>query len=85
MEITALHCSDPLEGRLPRAGHYAVSDGLARSELHTANKRLRAKFSEAHRQQLEATRETYGRLGIPLIEISTADSPLSVLQAYYSE
>lgn len=84
LEITALHCSDPLEHELPEAGGYAVTDGQSRVRLYTGESRLREAFSGRFRQQLNELRGAYGKLGIPLIEASTADSPLGVLQAYYA-
>ena len=84
LEITALHCSDLLERELPDAGGYAVTDGQSRARLYTGESRLREAFAERFQRQLSELRQAYGKLGIPLIEADTTDSPLGVLQAYYA-
>ena len=84
LEITALHCSDPLERELPPAGGYAVTDGESRARLFTGDSHLRDTYSNRYQQQLDDLRQSLGKLGIPLIEAGTGDSPLGVLQAYYA-
>ncbi len=84
LEITALHCSDPLEQALPDAGRYAVTDGESRVQLFTGDPRLRSSFAEQFSERLNTLRHSLGKLGIPLIEASTADPPLGILQAYYA-
>ncbi len=84
LEITALHCSDPLEQTLPDAGRYTVTDGSARAQLYTGNHRVREDFSQRFDAQLTALRQSLGKLGIPLIAASTSESPLGILQAYYA-
>lgn len=84
LEITALHCSDPLEQTLPDAGRYAVTDGESRVQLFTGEARLRDSFADRFQAQLSELRQSLGKLGIPMIEASTAESPLGILQAYYA-
>ncbi|MDJ0878640.1 MAG: DUF58 domain-containing protein [Halieaceae bacterium] len=84
LEITALHCSDPLEQTLPDAGRYAVTDGESRVQLFTGEARLRDSFADRFQAQLAELRQSLGKLGIPMIEASTAESPLGILQAYYA-
>lgn len=84
LEITAIHCSDPLERSLPESGTYAVTDGQSRARLYTGDRKLRQAFSERFDQRFVALQQSLGKLGIPLIEASTADSPLALLQAYYA-
>ena len=85
IEITAIACSDPLEDSLPRAGHYAVTDGRARSELNTADKHLRAAYSERARQQRELLAKDLLRLGIPILRAVTNLAPFSLLQQFYGD
>jgi len=85
LEITAMHCSDPLEEALPAAGRYSVTDGSTRSALHTGDSRLQDAFAQQFQRQLDALQQGYGRLGIPIIRARTNDSPLGLLQAYYGE
>jgi len=85
IEITAIACSDPLEAQLPRAGHYAVTNGSARSELDTAEKGLRHSYSERARQQRERLSTDFLKLGIPLLQASTDRAPFSLLQSFYGD
>ena len=84
-EITAVKCSDPLEQQLPRSGRYAVTDGVTRSELNTADKGLQRKFSEEKATQAKQLASDLSRLGIPLIRASTGVSALSALQPVYGD
>jgi uncharacterized protein (DUF58 family) len=85
IEVTAIACSDPLEAELPRAGHYAVTDGRARSDLDTADKKLRSIYSTRARQQRELLAGDLLRLGIPLLQATTNQSPFSLLQQFYGD
>lgn len=82
-EITAIHCSDKLETELPVRGNYTVTDGNQRARLFTGNPALRRRFHDHFSQKLERLHEEYGKLGIPVIEAGTHDSPLSTLQSLY--
>jgi len=84
MEITALHCSDPMERQLPRAGRYAVTDGRRRAELHTGGKTLRRRYAERYRGALEQLKSAYGGAGIPVIECCTLQAPAEILETYYA-
>lgn len=82
-EVTAVACSDPLEAALPRAGHYAVTDGEHRSELNTASRQLRQQYSDSFKRRQQQLREITGRLGIPVLHAGTDQPPFSLLQTYY--
>jgi len=82
-QITALACSDPLEGRLPRAGRYAVTDGERRSELNTADRAIRSAYRERFERRTQRVGEIMGRLGIPVLAISTGEAPFPMLQRYF--
>lgn len=84
-QVTALACSDPLETRLPQAGRYAVTDGEQRSELNTADRSVRREYSQRFQQRTRYLGEIMGRLGIPVLPVSTAEAPFAVLQKYYGE
>jgi uncharacterized protein (DUF58 family) len=84
MEITAIHCSDPLERALPDAGRYTVTDGVNRTDLATGAAALRDGFSHHFDSSLQALRSAYGKLGVPVIEARTEQAPLRLLQSYYS-
>lgn len=84
-EITAIACHDPLEGELPKAGRYAVTDGSQRSELDTADRELRRVYHRRSERQREQLTTDMRRLGIPLLQASTDRSPFSLLQSFYGE
>lgn len=84
-EITAIGCSDPLESELPRAGNYAVTDGKQRSELQTADRRLRQRYRKQFKGQRESLSRDLMRLGIPLLQATTDRAPFGLLQDYYGE
>jgi uncharacterized protein (DUF58 family) len=85
IEITAIACGDPLEAELPRAGRYAVTDGRARSELDTADAKLRLSYSARAQQQRESLAGDLLRLGIPLLQATTNQAPFSLLQQFYGD
>ena len=84
-ELTAIACSDPLESRLPRAGKYAVTNGTERSELYTADRKLRRTYEQRFQQQRELLSQDLLRLGIPLMQASTDSAPFSLLQQFYGD
>lgn len=84
-EITAIGCSDPMESELPRAGRYAVTDGHGRSELHTADKKIRKHYRTRFRNRQQSLSQDLMRLGIPLLRAQTNNAPFGLLQDYYGE
>lgn len=84
-EITAIACSDPIEAELPQAGQYAVTDGQQRSELHTGDRALRSSYREHFKQQRNELSRDLMRLGIPLLQATTPQSPFTLLQGYYGD
>ncbi|GAB5414177.1 MAG: DUF58 domain-containing protein [Congregibacter sp.] len=84
-EITAIHCTDPLERELPPAGRYAVTDGKARAELDTRFKDAKTQFSADFDTVLEFHREQLQRLGIPLLLARTDTPPVGLLRRFYGE
>lgn len=84
-EITAIHCSDPLEASLPPPGQYAVTDGRGRIELDTATGPLQERFAREYAEHLDAQRENLQRLGIPFLTASTTQAPLTLLRKFYGD
>lgn len=82
-ELTAFACTDPLEQQLPRAGLYAVTNGQARAQLSTGDKRTRQHFATAAKEAARDLQRGFRRLGIPLLNFSTCEAPLPLLQRYY--
>ncbi len=84
-EVTALSCTDPVETVLPPPGRYAVTDGQRRAELSTADPKLRERYHRDQLRQREALARELQRLGIPLLQASTEESPFLLLQRYFGE
>ena len=83
IEVTAIHCADPLEASLPDAGRYVVTDGAGRATLNTGTRTTRQQYEDQYQERINTLKDSYGRLGIPVIEAHTTDSPLTLLQGYY--
>jgi uncharacterized protein (DUF58 family) len=84
-EITAISCADPMEGELPRGGHYAVTDGEQRSELHTADRKLRSDYRQRFSERRELLSSDFRRLGIPILQATTDSAPFTLLRQYYGD
>jgi uncharacterized protein (DUF58 family) len=84
-ELTAVACSDPMESELPRAGKYAVTNGSARSELHTADKKLRRIYQQRFQQHRDLLSGDLLRLGIPMLQATTDQAPFTLLQQFYGD
>lgn len=82
-EITGLYTYDPLEQKLPPPGQYNISDGQQTNVIHTGNTAARLRYSELFDKKLQSLHQQLAKLGIPLIEIGTQQSPLSRLLEFY--
>ena len=60
-------------------------DGVQRSELQTGDRSARDRYAGAFAAEQKALSQQLGRLGIPLIEATTSESPYQVLQTYYGD
>ena len=83
VEITAIHCSDPLEAQLPPAGRYSVTDGHARADLDTGISGLSERFAALYAARVEDYQLQLQRLGIPMLTASTTQAPLTILRNIY--
>lgn len=80
--VTGFFVYDPLEMNLPDQGLYGVSDGKQRLQVNTGSTSKRQAYEEAGQQRLNKLKKDLGKLGIPLMPVSTADyclEPLSQL------
>lgn len=84
VQITGIMISDPLERDLPVSGRYAVRDAEGRSSLDTGNAKLSARYRDEFDQHTRELKRAYQGLRIPLIQLSTTQAPLPVLQRYFS-
>jgi uncharacterized protein (DUF58 family) len=75
-DIAAVRIFDPLEQHLPPEGHYAFTDGEHRLSLYSGDPELRHRYRERFREEGDNLLKLLGPMGIPLLPISTVDSPL---------
>ena len=83
VEITAIHCSDPLEAQLPPAGRYSVTDGRSRADLDTGIFGLSQRFADLYAARVDGYQQQLQRLGIPMLSASTTQAPLTLLRNIY--
>lgn len=79
-DISAIQVSDPLEHELPTKGYYTITDGKEPFMMYTGDKTLRRKYHTKFRESHESLKQLLGPMGIPLIMISTQDSPQHYLR-----
>ncbi len=79
-DLTAVRVFDPLERQLPPPGRYAITDGERRATLSTDAAATRSRYRERFEERSTALRQILGPMGIPLLEISTAEAPLPYFQ-----
>jgi uncharacterized protein (DUF58 family) len=82
-EITALYIVDPLEKQLPPPGQYTVTNGSQRSQIHTGSNKAQRNYKQQFEDKQKELKQQLGKLGIPLIEVSTEQAPLQHLLRYY--
>ncbi|MFT5482231.1 MAG: hypothetical protein ACI9GW_000880 [Halieaceae bacterium] len=85
IEVTAIHISDKLEAQLPTAGRYSVSNGLQSTEMFTGDSDIQSRYEQSFTDRVAALKKQFGRLGVPFIQITTEDQPLTVLQRFYGK
>lgn len=83
VELTALHCTDPLEHELPPPGDYVVTDGVQRSTLSTGESALRSSYAREANDYQTAIADALRRVGAPCRRVTTDDSPFLVLRDLY--
>jgi uncharacterized protein (DUF58 family) len=62
-----------------------VTDGRSRADLDTASPALQQRFASEFSARLERYREQLLRLGVPLLEASTQQAPLTLLRKIYGD
>jgi uncharacterized protein (DUF58 family) len=79
-DVVMIFVHDPVESRLPGPGLYRVSDGDGEHELDTFDPSVVDAHSRRFEKHLSLLRGHARTNGIYLLECSTADAPLRVLQ-----
>jgi uncharacterized protein (DUF58 family) len=77
-DISAIRVFDPLEQELPANGYYSITNGEQRFTLYTGDQKLRSHYHEIFEEKGDILVKLFGPMGIPLMSLSTLDSP-----AYY--
>jgi len=75
-DISAIQVFDPLEQELPVKGYYSITDGEDRFMMYTGDSTLRSQYHDSYQEHSEALKQLLGPMGIPLIQLSTLESPL---------
>ncbi|MCK4837483.1 MAG: hypothetical protein KAS94_01715, partial [Desulfobulbaceae bacterium] len=75
-DISAVRVYDPLEQDLPANGYYSITNGEQRFALYTGDHKLRRRYRQIFQEKGETLGKLLGPMGIPLIPLSTLDSPL---------
>jgi len=80
-EVLAVFLSDPLERALPPPGRYRLVAGDEELAIDTFAKTARRDYEEAFLGRSHELENFCQRYGVHLMELSTADDPVTVLQA----
>ena len=75
-DISAIQVFDPLEQDLPVKGYYSITDGEDRFMMYTGDRTLRSQYHDGFQKHSEALKQLLGPMGIPIIQLSTLESPL---------
>lgn len=75
-DISAVLIFDPLEQELPANGYYSITDGNERFVMNTGDTNLRQTYYDGFEQKTDRLAHLFGPMGIPLIQLSTLDSPV---------
>ena len=75
-DISAVRIYDPLEEHLPPKGAYSITNGEHRFMMHTGDRALCERYRQRFVQQGNALASLLGPTGIPVMTLSTTDSPL---------
>lgn len=86
VSITALHIYDPLERELPPPARYQITDGTnpaghQRLILDSGDTKLRQKHREHFDAHVDFLKTLFSGLGTALLSLSTAEPPLTALDA----
>ena len=83
LELTLLHCSDPLEDTPPPPGNYTISDGRRRRTLAIGNDSQRRAIDGAVARRRSERDALLRGLAVPCLAASTLQAPLPLLRAVY--
>jgi len=76
-DVSAVFIFDPLESMLPPAGIYPITDGRQRTAIYTGDKQYRRLYQDRFAEKEKNLQRQLSTKGIPLLRLSTVDSPLA--------
>ena len=79
-DVTLLHLFDPLEVQLPSNLNLTVSDGRRRRKLNAGDGRFAEHYQRSYNHHFEHLQGLSSKLGLPLINLSTAQPLLEQLR-----
>lgn len=80
-EIVLIHIFDPIEADLPAQGVLKLTDGEHEADLDTFSPAQLADYHAQYERRLSQIKQHCRQLQLPLLTISTDDSPLEALRA----
>ena len=78
-QIIAIAISDVLEAELPKAGFYAVTDGVSHSQLNTGASGVSEIYAQEYRDRQGQLSRRLRELRVPLLLVRTNQDPLRQL------
>lgn len=78
-DLISFYVYDPLEKNAPKKGSYPVSDGTNYGNWRVRSKSQAKAYQDVFLQHHEDIKATLSKQGIPLIDISTEDKPVNIL------
>ena len=78
-QVIAVAISDALEAELPRAGFYAVTDGVTHSQLNTGASGVNKAFAREYEEKQDQLTRRLRELRIPLLPVRTNQDTLRQL------
>ncbi len=84
-EMIAIQVYDALEAELPPAGVYHATDGATTLRFDSAKSSARSHYADEFQAQQEHIRTLFARFAIPLVAISTEESPFTALQNHFGK
>lgn len=82
-DLVGLMTRDPMEQDLPLPGQYVLTDGTARINVNTANKRNRQFYKAQQQSHIESVQHSFQLLGGLFLQVNTPDVPLKALQTLF--
>ncbi len=79
-DVVLIHVFDPLESRLPTKGRYRFTDRVRDIVIDSGDRQRLIVYHQRFERQLHHLRQLSRKLGITLLQCSTADDPLEPLR-----